>query len=290
MKAKKKVTQTGASAKGIQWGLSIVVMVLVIIGCFVLYLIAERNADTVSVVMWKNNNYKNGVVTSSDVVEYKMQRGEFENYAIDSKTGNSTRRLILWDDVNLIYGTYCTRNVYAGTLIMTDDLMYSRIDNSDMIMYNFPGREIVALDILGQDLNSYKSFLEPGDTINVTMLLTETREIEQFTDEETQNMTTAQYQQQSKDNRVDVTVTEPLFDNIYIADMLNQDGESVLDLYTYYKTLSIGQQTALDNDESWKERTTASTILVALTKEELLRYFLYKNDNNVTFMISLPQR
>lgn len=293
MKAKKKsTTKTGANVKATQWLLAILIIAACVGATFFLWVFVSAKTRTISVCMWNGNHAKNSVVNADAVVEYKMLIGEYESYAT---TDGVTARIIKWEDRALLNGRYCTRNVYGATVVMLDDLMDEKINNTDMLLYNFPGREIVSLSVGESDMEAYKRFLMPGDRINITAVISVEKEVrtEDISQEGTAANPFSSGSSSSGKGDVlteEVITTEPLFDSIYIADMLNSDGESVLDLMERFNALTPAQQAQMAASDSWKEQTTPETLLVALTKEELLRYYKYADRKGITFRVSLPQR
>lgn len=294
MKAKKKTTTTtGANVKATQWLLAILIIGACVGATFFLWVFVSAKTRTVSVCMWNGNHAKNSTVNTDAVVEYKMLIGEYESYAT---TDGVTARIIKWEDRGLLNGRYCTRNVYGGTVVMLDDLMDEKINNTDMLLYNYPGREIVSLAVGESDMEAYKGFLMPGDRINITAVITAEKTVLTTDIDNQSGSTTGDFFNQggssTKSDEIteEVITTEPLFDSIYIADMLNKDGESVLDLMERFNALTPTQQAQLAGTDSWKEQTTPETLLVALTKEELLRYYKYAERDGVAFRVSLPQR
>lgn len=298
MKAKKKTTTTGANVKATQWILAIVIVGLCVGATVFLWTIVSAKTQTVEVCMWNGNHAKNSPVNSSEdcIVPYKMLRGEYEQYAREGGDG-VTSRIVLYKDKALLNGRYCTRNVYGATIVMTDDLMDQKINNTDMLLYNYPGREIVSLAVGSEDMESFKSFLQPGDRINITAVVTTEKTVnvdllggEDDAPKTAEDLFDTDSKKSDKSVTEEVITTEPLFDSIYIADILNSDGESVLDLMERYNALTATQQNQLASSDSWKEQTTPKTLLVALTKEELLRYYRYASRGDITFRVSLPQR
>lgn len=296
-KAKAK-TAAGAGVKATQWMLALLIIFLCVGATAFLWVFVSAKTQTIQVCMWEQNHAKNSPVTTDAVVPYDMLLAEYETYAVQGTDG-VTSRIIKWEDRALLNGRYCTRNVYGATIVMIDDLMDKKINNKDMLLYNFPGREIVSLEIGSSDMEAFKSFLVPGDRINITAVIKSEKIVDATTvgDETSTSTQTATdlFNTDSKSNKnqevtEEVITTEPLFDSIYIADMLNKDGESVLDLMERYNSMTATQQAQLANSDSWKEQTKPETLLIALTKEELLRYYKYAQKDGVTFRVSLPQR
>lgn len=158
---------------------------------------------------------------------------------------------------------------------MISDVVTSRTDNTDTVLYSFPGKNIVSLSLGDSDLTTFKTFLQPGDRVNVTAIY-----------KNEQQLDTSDGGQET----VSATRQETVFKDIMIADLLNNSGESVLDLYASYNDMTTYEQAALDSDEEWKERITPATLLVALTPEEEALYYDYLSKSEVEFHMSLPQR
>ena len=89
---------------------------------------------------------------------------------------------------------------------------------------------------------------------------------------------------------VDVFRDEEVFTDIMIADIINSQGKSVLDIYASYNEQTVYQQAALEANEAWLTSVEPDTLLVALTPEEETRYYKYLSKSDVTFYMSLPQR
>lgn len=250
----------------------IAVTVLLIIW---VYIMGKKAEDTVSVVMWSENIYKNQTVTESQMIEYKMLKGEFEKYAVTGANGAKSRRVVLWEERGRLLNTFAAYPLQANTVCMVTDVVASRTDNSDTVLYSYPGKNVLALKLGDSDLSTFKTFIQPGDRVNITAIYT------------------------SKDNvelsgggseQVESIRQETVFKDIMVADLLNNSGDSVLDMYAQYNEMTIYQQAALDADESWQDSVQPVTLLVALTPEEEALYYEYLSKGNVEFYMSLPQR
>lgn len=250
----------------------IAVTVLLIIW---VYIMGKKAEDTVSVVMWSENIYKNQTVTESQMIEYKMLKGEFEKYAVTGSNGAKSRRIVLWEERSRLYNTFAAYPLQANTVCMITDVVASRTDNSDTVLYSYPGKNVLALKLGDSDLSTFKTFIQPGDRVNITAIYT------------------------SKDNvelsgggseQVESIRQETVFKDIMVADLLNNKGDSVLDMYAQYNDMTIYQQAALDADESWQDSIQPTTLLVALTPEEEALYYEYLSKSSIEFHMSLPQR
>lgn len=252
------------------------VTLLLILWVVYMGLKAER---TVKVVMLNQDVYKNQVITEDMLKPYDMLQAEFEKYAVVDSNGTKKRRLILWDERDKIINAFAAYPLKKDTLLEYRDLIKSRLDNKDTVMYSFPGKEIVPLKIEQQELEAFKSFLRPGDRLNVQAVFSEKVTVTE-SDGYGGVMT----------NKIDVFKTETVFGDIMVADLLNAKGESILDIYEWYNTLSVWDQAKLDASQQFRDRTTPRTLLVALTPDEKERYYYYLSKPNITFKVSLPQR
>lgn len=243
------------------------------------YTMGRKATDTVTVVMTSQSIYKNQQITESMLQPYDMVQAEFEKYATVSESGAVTRRILLWDEASMIIGSYAAYPLQANTLAEYRSFYKSKIDNSDSVLYSFPGKEIVSLDIATDDLQTFKTFLEPGDRITITAV---------YTDEET--VRTADGMGGTTTEKVETYKSEKVFQDIFVADLLNTSGDSILDIYEDYNGRSVAQQAALDASTSFQDSVEPKSLLVALTPEEKDLYYYYLSKQDVTFRMSLPQR
>lgn len=257
----------------------IVVALITAVLIFWVYTMGMKAEQTVSVVMWAEPIYKNEVITESMVKEYKMLKGEYEKYAITTDDGTKSRRIPLWDERYQIINKFAAYPLQQDTVVMAQDIISSRVDNSDTIMYSYPGKDIVKLDVGSSDLDSFKTFLQPGDRVNITAI---------YTDEETVNSTDQYGNQQSQ--QVETIKEETPFQDIVVADLINGSGQSILDIYQSYNDATSYEQAEMDASDTFKESVTPSAILVALTPEEKSQYYKYVSKQNIKFQMSLPQR
>ena len=243
------------------------------------YSMGRKAEDTVTVVMLKDNVYKNQVITENMLQPYEMLVGEFEKFAVVNKNGVKTRRILLWDERDMIINSFAAYPLKANTYAEVRDFIKSRVDNSDNVLYSFPGKDIIKLDIATQDLQAFKTFLQPGDRLNISAVYSTTETI----------LEDDGYGGTIK-NTVESFKTEDVFRDIMLADLLNSNGESILDIYASYKDMTVYEQANLDASQSFKESVTPVSLLVALTPEEKERYYYFSGKSQVEFKASLPQR
>lgn len=256
-------------------GLIVIVALVTVLLIGLIYKMGLDGDKTVLVAMVADTGaYKNQPITEDNVeklfTKYAMNKKEFSNYSTVTINGTKRNRIVLWSDRADLVGAYAAYPLKGSTYLMYDQLTKNKTDNSDSVLYSFPGKTIVKLSVGTEDLNAFKAFLEPGDRINLKAIYT--------------TKVTG-----TDGKEVNVTKVSDVMTSVIVADLLNSDGDSILDLYEYYNGLSTAQQTTLDSDDDWKQKTQPSSLVLALTPEELTKY--YKDISiDATFELSLPQR
>ena len=246
-----------------------------IVGAVVYVTLVGRNASkSIQVAQLKSSVYKNQPITLDMLQPYDMLQAEYDKQIMSTANSDGTveKRLVAWKDVQgyLSQGAFAAYQLPKESFLDLRTLMTSRVDNSDSVLYSFPGKEVVQLEVNGADLNAFKTFIQPGDKVNIDAIYSE--------------------DMQSGNDRVKIYRSEPVFTGIMIADIINSSGASVLDMYAEYNAMSEVDKAALDNDATWKEQTEPSSLLVALTPDEKDSYYKFLNRDNVKFKVSLPQR
>lgn len=259
--------------------LLIIIMIVTALLIVWVYTMGAKAEQTVSVIMIAEPIYKNEVVTESALKEYQMVKAEFEKYAVVNKDGTKRRRILLWEERDKIINTFAAYPLQSDTVAMYNNFIKSRTNNSDTVLYSFPGKNILSLKTGDSDLQSFKTFLQPGDRINVRAIFSDKEKVYTVDDEGNKQQET-----------VDVFRDEEVFTDIMVADLLNQQGKSILDIYASYNDKTVYQQANLDSNEAWLKSVEPKTLLVALTPEEETRYYKYLSKSNVEFYMSLPQR
>lgn len=242
-------------------------------------MMGHKAQETVQVAVLAQNVYKNQVITSEMLEPYDMLKAEYEKLAVVKEDGTKQRRVILWNEADKIINSFAAYPLQKGSYAEYRNFVKSRIDNSDSVMYSYPGKEIVPLDVGQNELKTFKTFLQPGDKLNIEAV---------FTDKTTQKVDDGYGNLVNQ--TVEVVRSETVFQDIMIADLINQTGQSILDIYATYNDRTVWQQAQMDASEAFQESTEPSALLVALTPEEKDRYYYYKTKSNVEFKVSLPQR
>ncbi len=243
------------------------------------YSMGKKAEETVQVVMLRTDVYKNQVITEDMLKPYDMLKGEFEKYSVVDSNGVKKRRILLWEERGKILNGFAAYPLKQETYAEYRDFIKTRVDNSDSVLYSFPGKEIVPLEIDGQELQAFKTFLQPGDKLNIEAIFSQRETVRE--DDGFGGINTTQ---------LDIFKTENLFTDVMIADLLNTKGESILDIYASYNDKTVWEQAQLDVTQEFQDSVEPKTLLVALTPEEKERYFYYLSKSNVTFKASMPQR
>jgi hypothetical protein len=261
----------------------ILICAVIAVAAIVWVMLLGRKAEaTVTVCMSAKDLYKNEQITdlNTQVKAYDMAEIEYLKYTVDS-SNSEYRRIVTWDEVNYLLGYYMAYYVPIEHVLEYDMFVASKIENSDTVLYAYPGKEIVSLQLGTSDLSAFKAFLTTGDRINIECTYTESvRVYAEGSDE---------YSSNKEYEDVEQFYTVPVFTNIQIADILNSDGDSVLDIQAEYNDLTIFEQAELDEDSNYQKKLEPSTILLALTPQEKREYYKYLSKGG-TFRMSLPQR
>ena len=277
----KRGSGIGAPAKNNVKKNGYILLVVLITAILILwvYTMGRKAEQTVTVAMMERNVYKNQVITDSMLRPYEMLQGEFEKYSIVDSNGQKKRRIILWEERGQIINSFAAYPLQKDTYAEYRSFIKSRIDNSDNVLYSFPGKEIVPLDIGNSELQAFKTFLQPGDRLNIEAIFSQQETIAQ--DDGFGGIVR---------NQVEIFKSEKVFRDIMIADLLNQQGESILDIYASYKDKTVYEQAQLDVSQAFKDKTEPRTLLVALAPEEKELYYYYLSKGQVEFRVSMPQR
>ena len=243
------------------------------------YTMGRKAEETVTVCMTSQNIYKNQVISEDMLMPYDMLRGEYEKFSIVDDGGVKRRRVVLWDERDAILNTFAAYPIQANTYCEYRSFIKSRTDNSDNVLYSFPGKEIVPLEIATNELQSFKTFLQPGDRVNITAVFSQRETL--IEDDGFGGQTRTQ---------IDTFKSEDVFNDIMIADLINNAGESILDIYADYNNRTTYEQAQLDLSQTFQDSVEPRTLLVALTPDELDRYYYYLSKSQVEFKMSLPQR
>lgn len=252
--------------------------------------LASKAKSTVSVVMTSEKLYQKQQLKDIDkqFKKYDMLQAEYEKYTVLNRDGSTTRRLVLWDERKELLGYFMANPLGEERLLEYSDLVKSKIDNSDTVMYAYPGKDLTKLTIGTADLTAFKTYLKPGDRINVECSFSNVIKTADTTGEAGSGDTNVVWG--TTGSSIDQFDSDDVFKNIQIADIQNSTGDSVLDLTMQYNDMNVFQQAQLDADKTYQKKLEPATLILALTPAEKIRYKKYLAKNGATFYISIPQR
>lgn len=273
-----KVNSSGR-AKSRLFGL-LIAIALIIFVCILTAISSAENRKTVSVVRLKESVSANSMITENMIEEYEMYYKEFEQYGVVSfSDGSRKKSVVTWEDrdmiVNQRYSAYYLR---GGTVLFWDSTIKEQTKKNSYL-YSMDG------ELLNIQMNTtdFGDMVVPGDTLNIRARYTKVNYDLPSED---------QYRLSSRSGNstaVQETVTEMLFSEVTVLDMLNSSGNSIFDIYYDYISKSKAQQNALLNDEDFLKSVTPKTILLEVTAEEADR-FLEMEANSPTYLMTLLPR
>lgn len=238
---------------------------------------------TVQVVASKGVIYKNQAFTLNNIQPYEMTLKEWQRYSLkkDQATDTLVNKIVLWKDRKNLQGKYAGITKTDGQFIQYNEVLATYQDYTNLMRFSYPGKVIVPLDISNSNVNVFKKILNVGDKINISC----TYEAEYNT-----NVSIQSYVSNRKSTfEVSNVVVKDLFPGVMICDILNSKGESLLDYTTYVNSLPEAQRVELINTDEYEKSTKVSSLLLALTPQELAEYEDYRNRTGIKFFISLPE-
>lgn len=238
-----------------------------------------RLQKKVSIAMTSREIYKNELLTPDMFYKYDMVEAEYQRYAISDKNSVLINRLVLWEDVPKLKGYFSAYTIRKDNPIEYKNLISSISDNSNLVRYSHPGKELIKLDVSSSELNKYKDMLSPGDKINI-MATYEDKVMMMISDRVANNG--------NRGYEVDTIKTDTVFTGLEIADIRNPQNKSVLDYLSKYRELSAFEQAAIAKTEEYQKATDADTIFVSLTPSEIEKLKLYESMQGVKFSMSIP--
>lgn len=244
------------------------------------YVSSSALRDTVTIAVLKEDAPKDRAITSIDQFEQKTFPS-YVYYQMNTLGSNSTKReIVLWKDLDGILktGAYAAVYIAAGRPIYYADLSKTGTQKNSYL-YSMDG-ELVRLDITPTD---FGDMVVPGDKLNIRMTY-ETDDHTLPTEEEFNALTSA-----GADIDSSVTVTETIFSEVTILDMLNGNGESIFDLYYELLTYPEAKRSQIINSEDFAGRVAPTCILLSVTSEEAERYAKIKGKKGDYLITLLPR-
>ena len=250
------------------------------------YLVTQ---NTIPVIVLKTPVVRNQMITADKLDKYNMTEKEFYRYGLEQSKAGITNRLIKYTKENIETLTQAKEPVFyayskkANDLLMWEDCIPTYQDKTRMFLYKYPGKNIIELTVSGSNLNTFKKILNVGDRINIKCLYKKTLSTAVVRSSVKRKSTSETYFD------FDLLQIDDLFTNIAIADILNSNGESILDYNEYVNNLPTSEKLELIQTEEYKRNIKAATLMLAVTPTEENLYNIYRKKDGATFLISLPQ-
>lgn len=271
---------TAGRARSRLFGILIAIAMIVFV-CILTSISASENKKTVSVVRLKDNVSANSMITEDMIEEYEMYYKEFEQYGVITfSDGTKRKSVVSWDDRDLIVNNrYAAYYLRGGTVLFWDSTVKEQTKKNSYL-YSMDG-ELLNIQM---DTKDFGDMVVPGDTLNIRARYEKVNY--DLPSEE-------QYKLTVKDNgtvdAISTQVTEMLFSEVTVLDMLNSDGNSIFDIYYDYISKSKSQQNALLKSDEFLQSVEPKTILLEVTAEEADRFMEIEANDAEYLMTLLPR-
>ena len=277
-------SNNASKAKSRLFGIFLALAVIVIISIMTAISSAE-NKKTIKVARIKEGTgiSANSLITKNMLEEYDMYYKEFKNYGtLTTSSGQTYSNIVRWSDVDAVFGKrYAAYYMRGGTVLFWDATLADQT-RKNSYLYSMSG------ELLNINLTTTQDFgdmVVPGDTLNVRATYIDT----------VYNLPTEEEYKEGLDAGVSVAqgtqreVTELMFSEVKILDMLNASGSSIFDVYYEYIAMTKEQQAAALEDKNFIQKVTPQSILLEVTSEEVER-FLYLRSKGATYHMTLLPR
>lgn len=254
---------TAGRARSRLFGILIAIGMIVFV-CILTSISASENKKTVSVVRLKDSISANSMITEDMIEEYEMYYKEFEQYGVITfSDGTKRKSVVSWDDRDLIVNNrYAAYYLRGGTVLFWDSTVKEQTKKNSYL-YSMDG-ELLNIQM---DTDDFGDMVVPGDTLNIRARYEKVNYDLPSED---------QYKLVAADNgsvdAVSTQVTEMLFAEATVLDMLNSQGNSIFDIYYDYISKSKSQQSALLQSDEFLKSIKPETVLLEVTAEEADRF------------------
>ena len=252
---------------------------IVLMVCINGYFYSETNR-MVEITVARTNIMRNERITPELLKMAKISYKDYKNSIVRTKQG-LTNKYVLWKDAPKIVGYYSAYSIIPDDPILYKKLTGTYVDNTKLILYSFAGKVLKRLAISDTDITAFKKITEVGDKINIDLIYNQSMQV---------TVGNRNALESISNMNIDTVTSMSLFNGIMVADILNSQGESILDYQAQYNQLTTEQQELLDADDEWKKKTTAQTYIVALTPEEVELMNEYVETGRYKMVVSIPQR
>jgi hypothetical protein len=241
----------------------ILAICVVIFICIMTAVSSAETKKTIPVVRIKEDS----PISANALITEDMYYKEFQQYGTLKFSDGTTRSTIVrWSDKDLVLGQrYASYYMRGGTVLFWDSTISDQT-RKNSYLYSMSGE---LLNIHMSTTSEFGDMVVPGDTLNIRATYTTTvynlpTELEYKLAVDAGN--------QISTSGSEVTVTENLFSEVTILDMLNGSGSSVFDIYYEYIAATKAEQQAMLADDSFLDSVQPASILLEVTGEEVEHY------------------
>lgn len=273
-------SNTAGRAKSRVIGVFIALATIIFV-CVVTSISASENKKVVSVVRLKDNVSANSMITEDMIEEYDMYYKEFEQYGVvNFSDGTKKKSVVTWEDRDSIVGNrYAAYYLRGGTVLFWDQTVREQTKKNSYL-YSMDG-ELLNIKMNTED---FGDMVVPGDTLNIRARYQKVNY--DLPTEEQYKLTT---EEGGTVQAVTTPVTEMLFSEVTVLDMLNSEGNSIFDIYYDYISKSKEEQAALLADSEFLTSVEPDTILLEVTAEEADRFMEIEANDAEYLMTLLPR-
>lgn len=262
----------------------IIALGVIIFICIITAISAAENKKTVAVVRVKQDAAisSNALITEDMIESYDMYYKEFDQYGtMDFSDGSKRSVIVRWSDRDLVVGSrYAAYYLRQGTILFWDQTIKQQTKKNSYL-YSMDGE---LLNIQMEPTTDFGDMVVPGDSLNIRVSYPKINY--DLPSEEQYQLT---LEQGNSTQTAETQVTELLFSEVQILDMLNAEGNSIFDIYYDYISASKSKQDEALNNDEFLESITPASILIECTAEEADRFMEISAKNPTYLMTLLPR-
>ena len=283
LKLDKEVVRTKNKAKFSHQILAIIGVIIVVAVIVAINWWTSRDMrDTVEVAVFNTNVAQNTYINPSMITKQEMTSADYKRSAIVKMTdGTERRQIVLYQDAEkALVGKYAANFIRANTPIYYDGVT-TEYTKSNSYLYQMDGTELLKIDV---DPKMFGNIIVPGDKLNIRINYDETKY---------NIISEKDYLQLNTTDRESLatttSVTELMFSEVTVLDMLNSSGESIFDKYYALMSMPEAQQKQQFANDNFKKSIEPKSVLIAVTPEEAARYSLLGGKTRGSLITLLPR-
>ncbi len=278
-------TKTRNGSKALTRLLGIIIALGVIVFVIVMTALSnEKMSQTITVVRIKQDSgiSADALITEDMVEPYDMYYKEFEQKGVMRfSDGVDRSTIVTWADRDYVINQrYAAYYLHAGSELYWD-MTLSDQTRKNSYLYSMDGE---LLNIHMTTTDDFGDMVVPGDKLNIRATYVKT--VYNIPTEEQYIMGVENGTEQTG---VDMTVTELMFSEVHILDMLNGNGSSIFDIYYDFMAATKAEQASMLADQNFLQSVQPASILLEVTTEEAERYINLKAKGAQYQMTLLPR-